>query len=273
MARIRSIKPEFFTDEDIAKLPPLYRIAFSGLWCHADKAGRLRDRPARLKVQILPYDDVNFGEVLDALVAARFVQRYQGPDGMAYLQVRTFGKHQRPRPDEPESECPAPPTSLFSDGPVTPQSIGKEGKGKELKEEGNTPLRVSALDIVSLWNQLVTPPIPQVTKLTTDRKAKIDARLKTVPDLASWRTAISWANGQDWMRAPGTGQHPNWTVTLDWLCKNDGNLIRCVERAHAERPADAPHADMNGHFPHCNNTRDCRDRYLREERAKKAAQC
>jgi hypothetical protein len=31
MARIRTIKPEFFTDEDIAKLPPLTRIAFQGL--------------------------------------------------------------------------------------------------------------------------------------------------------------------------------------------------------------------------------------------------
>lgn len=234
MPRIRTIKPEFFTDEDIARLQPLYRLAFQGLWCYADKAGRLEERPLRLKVQILPFDDVNFEAVLDALVAARFVQRYHGPDGRAYLQIRSFLKHQRPRNDEPESELPhVQALTENSDESVTAQCLGKERKGKEL--ERSTSRTSSAQAVVDLWNQLVTAPIPQVTKLTADRQAKIDARLKIFPDLAVWRTAISWANGQDWMRAPGTGKHPHWTVTLDWLCVNDGQLQRCLERAAAEQ--------------------------------------
>lgn len=247
--RIRSIKPEFFTDEDIALLPALCRIAFQGLWCHADKAGRLEDRPHRLKVLVLPYDDVDFVEVLNALVAARFVQRYSGPDGRAYLQIRSFLKHQRPRPDEPESQLPIPESFtdpdeyslLGSDEPDTAERIGKEGKGKELRKEGSTRPSgarppVQAQDIVDLWNQSVTSPIPQVTKLTTDRKAKIDARLKAYPDLDTWQTAIDWVNTQAWCRAPGIGEHGSWVATLDWLTKNDSKLQRCIEQASTAKP-------------------------------------
>lgn len=272
MARIRSIKPEFFTDEEVARLPPLYRIAFVGLWCQADKAGRLEDRPTRLKVQILPYDDVNFVEVLDALVAARFALRYTGPDGRAYLQIRTFEKNQRPRTDEAESDLPPLPPELLSadscsllgsDETVSGESVGKERKGigKEGNGGGSTSAAAPAQAVVNLWNELVTTPIPKVTKLTQDRKAKIDARLKTYPDLAVWRTVITWINTQDWCRAPGRGEHPNWTATLDWLCKNDGVIQRHLERATTELAASrsvrtyepwiCPHVDE------CSNARIC----------------
>lgn len=264
MSRIRTIKPEFFTDEDLARLPPLYRLGFEGLWCHADKAGRLEDRPARLKVQILPYDDVSFEVVLDALVAARFVQRYSGPDGRAYLQIRSFMKHQRPRPDELESELPSPPSvtavdtdsSLRSDDDATTQRLGKERKGKEMERISSRT--ASAQAIVDLWNQLVTAPIPQVTKLTTDRRAKLDARLKSFPALETWAEAITWVNGQDWCRASGKGDHPNWTASLDWLCKNDGVIQRALEKS-ATVPA-RPAEWVCLHDPHCGSAWRCHQR-------------
>jgi len=49
MARIRSLKPDFFKDEDLAVLPFEARLLFEGLWCYADKEGRLEDRPKYLK--------------------------------------------------------------------------------------------------------------------------------------------------------------------------------------------------------------------------------
>ena len=253
MARIRSIKPDFFFDEDLAHLPPLCRLGFEGLWCYADKAGRLEDRPLRLKMQILPYDDVDFGEVLDALVAANFVQRYSGSDGRAYLQIRSFLKHQRPRPDEPESQLPSlqrvretvTDTSLGSDGCVTGEQVGKERKGKEREGErkGSTLLRSSVQEVVDLWNQLVTSPIPKVTKLTPDRRTRIEARLRTFPSLADWQTAITWVNGQPWCRASGQGTHPGWTATLDWLVKNDGQVQRCLERSQQIPMVSPPQRD------------------------------
>jgi hypothetical protein len=94
----------------------------------------------------------------------------------------------------------------------------------------------SAQDVVECWNALVTAPIPKVSKLTVDRRAKIEQRLRTYPDIGTWRTAIAWINTQDWCRAAGQGNHPNWTATLDWLCRNDGNVARCLERAETDPP-------------------------------------
>lgn len=107
MARTRNIKPSFFTNEDLAVLSPLTRLLFAGLWCHADREGRLEDRPKRLKTLILPYDDCDVDQCLDALAAAGFVARYESGAGR-YISVLAFGKHQNPHVKEPASTIPAP---------------------------------------------------------------------------------------------------------------------------------------------------------------------
>jgi hypothetical protein len=106
MARIRTIKPEFFTDEDIAALPPLCRLAFQGLWCQADREGRVEDRPKRLKTQVLPYDDADMEVILAALADRKFIVRYE-VQGRRLIQVRTWVRHQMPGRDEPPSELPS----------------------------------------------------------------------------------------------------------------------------------------------------------------------
>ena len=45
MSRIRSIKPEFFTSEDIVSMTPLARLFYVSLWCEADREGRLDWKP------------------------------------------------------------------------------------------------------------------------------------------------------------------------------------------------------------------------------------
>lgn len=114
--RIRTIKPEFFSDEDIAALDPLDRVAFLGLLCFADKAGRLEYRPVRLAAMILPYEQAGFEARLERLVASEFLVLYEN-SGRKYLQIRTFGAHQRPHHTEPESKLP--PAS--ADGSVVVQ--------------------------------------------------------------------------------------------------------------------------------------------------------
>lgn len=135
--------------------------------------------------------------------------------------------------------------------------------------------RVSPADIVRLWNELTTAPIPKVEKLTSDRKSKIDARLKTFPDVATWRTVITWLNSQNWCRAPGTGEHPNWTATLDWLCKTDGVIQRWLEKAKAEKtraPAktSTPSNYLEDvgycfHTPRCTDSDVCRSKRAAEK--------
>jgi hypothetical protein len=148
MPRIRTIKPEFFDDEVLCALPPLHRICYAGLWCQADKAGRLEDRPRRLKARVMPFDDVNMDVILTDLVQAGFIIRYV-VEGKQYITIKpsSWEKHQRPRNDEPESVLPPVDSakvfvaSLGSDESVTVQSLGKERKGTERgKELRDAPL-------------------------------------------------------------------------------------------------------------------------------------
>lgn len=112
MPRIRYIKPDFFKDEDLGQLEPLYRIAFAGLWCCADRAGRLKDRPLQLKIEILPYDDIDFESILKTLALPKpinnnsaFITRYE-VNGEKYIQINKFKEHQKPHITEKETVIP-----------------------------------------------------------------------------------------------------------------------------------------------------------------------
>ena len=113
MARSRNIKPGFFLNDDLALVEPLGRILFAGLWCIADREGRLEDRPRRIKAEVLPYDDCDIDELLNQLVKYGFIVRYE-VDGEKYIQVINFSKHQNPHQNEKESEIPAPECSHTS---------------------------------------------------------------------------------------------------------------------------------------------------------------
>lgn len=107
MARSRNIKPGFFKNEELAECSPLARLLFAGLWCLADRAGRLEDRPKRIRAEVLPYDDGSVDEMLNELDQAGFILRYEIGD-RRFIQVKNFAKHQNPHCREPESTIPAP---------------------------------------------------------------------------------------------------------------------------------------------------------------------
>ena len=141
--RIRTIKPEFFTHEGLfeaekaTKLP--LRVAFAGLWCVADKAGRFKWEPRRIGVSVLPYDGIDFSRVLDALLTRGFLVKYAS-GGAEYGAIPSFLKHQFLNNREKESIIPEPPSMLDCDATATrdarvDDASEVEGKGKEGKEE------------------------------------------------------------------------------------------------------------------------------------------
>lgn len=97
MARIRTIKPEFWEDEKIAKLPMACRLFYIGVWNFADDQGVFRGNPAILKSRIFPYDETlrvsEISKWLDALVEARMIIPVSY-NNESYFIIRTFHNHQ-----------------------------------------------------------------------------------------------------------------------------------------------------------------------------------
>lgn len=91
MEQIRGMKPRFFDREKLGYLPPMTRLLFLGLYCRADKEGRLEDKPRAIKKALLGYDDVTATQVdgmLEELHNAGLIVRHQGE---GFLQVAELG--------------------------------------------------------------------------------------------------------------------------------------------------------------------------------------
>lgn len=104
--RARNIKPGFFRSVQLLSCDPLARILFAGLWCAADRAGRLLDRPMQLKIDLLPGDACDADALLEQLAAQGLIVRYRRGAGR-YIQVVEFAKHQNPHQKEAPSTIPA----------------------------------------------------------------------------------------------------------------------------------------------------------------------
>jgi hypothetical protein len=126
MSRIRSIKPEFFMDDELASRGPLAALLFAGLWTLADREGRLTDRPARIKACVLPYYECDIDALLGSL-APDFIERYE-VGGERLIQVLNFTRHQCPNVKELPSTIPAP-CQHDASTPLIGRE-GKEGKGR-----------------------------------------------------------------------------------------------------------------------------------------------
>ena len=140
LMRARTLKPGFFNNEVLCSLPPLARILFEGLWCIADKNGRLEDRPKRIRAEVFPYEDFQalpkcsdssfftFDELLDMLEQAGFVQRYITDAGQRLIQIPRFRDHQKPYKDEPDRYPAMVYVAPPKDSPSTTQVLSKDSQ-------------------------------------------------------------------------------------------------------------------------------------------------
>ena len=133
--RIRTVKPEFFVHAEIADLEreiglPI-RLAYIGLWW----------TPRRLGVQILPYDNVDFEAIMDALEGAGFIEKYEVGDN-TYGCVPSFPRHQVINNREVDSSIPS------KDGTISPPTEDKQPTAKvEIK------LPFESVEFGEAWNR------------------------------------------------------------------------------------------------------------------------
>jgi hypothetical protein len=95
MARIRTLKPEFWADEKLARLSALTRLVFVGLISQADDAGRLIDNVKLLDGLLFPETDDTCRGALEELAGADRILRYQSEAGQRLIQVVNWEKHQK----------------------------------------------------------------------------------------------------------------------------------------------------------------------------------
>ena len=168
MARIRTVKPSFFTSMTIGELDLSARLTFIGLWTYVDDKGRAVDDARLVKAALWALDDRQTVKRVDddllSLEKRGFIERYV-VDGRRYLRVRNWEKHQRinrpqastlpPSPEEVAGRGgieppPEPPENLSHHEPFTDSSVNAhgadtedslpEGKGKERKGTSSAPI-------------------------------------------------------------------------------------------------------------------------------------
>ncbi len=130
MARIRSIKPEFWTSEQVLECSPIARLMFVGMWNFADDMGRMPCSPKSIKAQVFPSDDISLDSVrgmLNELSSNGLILIYSVED-KDYLQI-TGWAHQRIDKPQP-AKYPAP---FFDDSKNAPRTIPPDRKGEDRK--------------------------------------------------------------------------------------------------------------------------------------------
>lgn len=137
MARIRTIKPDFWQHPKVTSVSRDARLYFLGLLNEADDEGRLRYSGKRLAGVIFPNDDDVNGPDVDAWTAelerVGLVLRYQ-VDGAPLLLVIGFTEHQKVSHPSP-SRLPSPPESFANGSRTTPETFALEGNREQGREE------------------------------------------------------------------------------------------------------------------------------------------
>lgn len=155
MARIRSIKPEFWTSETIADLDVGTRLTFIGLWSYVDDNGVGVYNERLVASSLYPMDDprealARIREAFARLSAKGRVALYE-TSGKRYVYVTTWDEHQRvdkprkpryPRPDECEHTPLTPPPTCGN----TPIREPVAEPSREPREPVATPQEFPALE-------------------------------------------------------------------------------------------------------------------------------
>ena len=127
MARIRTVKPEFWTDEKLTECSLSARLLFIGMLNFSDDNGNQPYSAKRLKMQVFPSDSIDAQPLIDELLTHGVVIEYS-VNSEKYLHIKGFKKHQvinRP------SATKIPQPSFIEDSLSAHDKLtdGREGKG------------------------------------------------------------------------------------------------------------------------------------------------
>ena len=124
MSRIRTIKPEFWSSEQVMECSPNARLAFIGMWNFCDDHGRHPWAPKQIKALVFPGDSFTSDDIaamLGELASNGLIIRY-AVDGKEYFQVTGWHHQKIDKPQKPRFPVPVPEPSATIPGMVAEQS-------------------------------------------------------------------------------------------------------------------------------------------------------
>ncbi len=97
MGRIRTIKPEFWANEDLSALPESTHLLAASLLNYADDFGYFNANPALVKAGCSPIREpsVSLPESFRSLQTVGYIRLGTGSDGKRYGHIVKFSEHQR----------------------------------------------------------------------------------------------------------------------------------------------------------------------------------
>lgn len=206
MARIRSVKPEFWTNEQVMDLPPLARLAFIGLWNFCDDRGVHPASARTLKAQVFAGDDITTEQMqayVDSMIDVGLLGIFE--DGGKPFWFVTGWHHQRI--EKPRNKYPAPPTipRPFDDSsPTLPGKVADQSKKRRrpLADRSSTDVDV---DVDVEGDKTNTGGIAEVGGVQGGKHAEsvethADAPPSAPPPPASTGTRLAndWALPKPW---------------------------------------------------------------------------
>lgn len=236
MARIRSIKPEFWTSEQIMECSPNARLLFVGIWTFSDDAGIHPASAKTLKAEVFPSDDITadtVGKLIHELVTQGLLVEFEA-SGKRYWHVTGWNKHQRidkptyryPRPDK----SPPDPVVLAEYSPNTPGVLAEfsatEWSGVEsIGVESTKAVGASA------------PSRNKGTRIADDWQLPDDYRQWAIDDglQSDQITNIADRFKDYWISAPGKkGIKADWFATWRNWCRNE--QTKPINKRHQPQP-------------------------------------
>lgn len=152
MSRIRTIKPEFWANEQVTACRVESRLLFIGLWNFCDDSGVIVDKARQLRSTIFPDDPFSPRDLdgwLDELARAGLIVRYEA-EGKRLVWITGWDRHQYiknkaektngPRPTQDEIQGTIAglisPVESGNSSPINPNSSPVITRARESRREG-----------------------------------------------------------------------------------------------------------------------------------------
>lgn len=256
MARIRTIKPSFWTSEQVVECSTNARLLFIGIWNFADDGGVIPASVKSLKMQIFPGDDFSASDIqqwVNELIETELLIEYQ-VDGKLYWAVSGW-HHQKI--DRPSKLYPAPILTKFADrstndprtldGRHPPEGRGKEGKGKERKGEEKSAL-AEFENSTSEKNQKPVLPSPDDQRATAPADDQSGDFEKVVSAIRQWCREDQFRQLGAWRDQCRYDPATHGAVN-DEVAKFAAYWLACNDEAKARRLSKNPVEFFRKHFP------------------------